>query len=503
MVNNLDEKDIFRLITQLEVKHKDEIKRFGHEAWPIVRIAIINFFQNKQISNNKIQKNSLINSFSNLLNKIKVILSQISIINNFYSKEILESKNIFFSRSHFLDKLNSGKLFDRIIDPFYLTSSANIKSSKFYLDNKFLKFNLFAKGYFYKRNKFLMFLPKFSNKKIRNLEYECTYFMKLFIKETNQESIKQFLLKNSKDTLRSYLNAKHNAKKFLKKFKYLKKVYVSSWYAPDAMGLIAAAYELKIQTIDIQHGKQGKYQAAYCGWNSIPENGFVNLPRFFWCWGEKSFNDILGDQQERVHHMPVIVSYPWPIWYQTFISRKVFEKNKVKVRLLFTMQWKKGNTIKEPLEDGLLELIKFFDYKFKALNQKEFHLLIRIHPQKIKESLFYLKERLGKLYYSEIISYSSNTDNCLFDDLAWANHHLTNFSSCAIESLYFDLKSAVYGNLAHEIYKEEIQNNALFFLKDCNKEELLNWIKDNDNKEKRISTKYISKKLPNPNLFTN
>lgn len=503
MNRNLDEKDIFSLITEIESKYSKEIISLDSESWPLVRIYIINFLQNKQKFNKKSSTKAFKDRLSFILKKLKVIPSQISIKKYFHSNEILESKNIFFSRSHFLDKLSSGKFFDRIIDPFFLTSSANIKSSKFYLDNKFLKYNLFAKGFFFQRNKFLIFLPKFSNKKIRNLEYDCKYFLELFIKETNQESINQFLLKDFQRTLKSYLNAKDNAKKFLKKFKFLKKIFISSWYAPDAMGIIAAANELQIQTIDIQHGKQGKYQAAYCGWDFIPKNGFLNLPRFFWCWGEKSVDNILGKKKSRANHLPMLVSYPWPIWYQTFISKKASEKNKSKIRLLFTMQWKKGNTIIEPLEDGLLELIKYYDANFKTLNKQEFHLCIRIHPQKIKESLSYLEERLGNLYYSKIISYSSNSENCLFDDLVWANHHLTNFSSCAIESLYFNLKSAVYGKLAYEIYQEEIQNNSLFFLNDCSKKELLNWININVNKEKKIVTKYISNKLPDPNLFTN
>ena len=282
MEHNLDEKDIFRLITQIEAKNHNEIKSFGNESWPIVRISIINFLQKEQKSKNKNSNKISINRLSNLINKLKRILSQLVITNNFYSKEILESENIFFSRSHFLDKLNSGKFFDRIIDPFYLTSSANIKSSKFYIDNNFLKNNLFSKGHFYQRNKFLIHLPKFTNKKIRNLKYQCIYFMKLFNKQIDEESLNQFILDDFQLIFKGYLHAKYDAKNFLKKFKYLKKIYVSSWYAPDVMGLIAAANELKIQTIDIQHGKQGKYQAAYCGWNSIPSNGFVNLPRFFW-----------------------------------------------------------------------------------------------------------------------------------------------------------------------------------------------------------------------------
>ena len=33
------------------------------------------------------------------------------------------------------------------------------------------------------------------------------------------------------------------------------------WYFPEAMGIIAAAKELNISTIEVQHGKQGQFQA--------------------------------------------------------------------------------------------------------------------------------------------------------------------------------------------------------------------------------------------------
>ena len=94
MENNLDEKDTFRLITQIESKHDNEIKSFGNESWPIVRIWIIKFLQNEQNQRTKLEQNS-IKRFS-YYSKIQVDLSQLGITNNFYGKEILESENIFF-----------------------------------------------------------------------------------------------------------------------------------------------------------------------------------------------------------------------------------------------------------------------------------------------------------------------------------------------------------------------------------------------------------------------
>ena len=497
---NLDEKDIFTLITQIEARHSKEILSFGNESWPITRISIIKILSSKD--KQKENKKNLKKRLSLFIRKLWFIKTQIFQSYYFFNKEVLKSKNIFFSRSHFLDKLNSGKFFDRIIDPFYLTSSANVRSSKFYLDENFFREKLFANGFLYQRNKILMYMPKFSNKEEKKLEYECSYFMGLFVKQNDLGDINQLLQKDVKNAVKRYLHSKYNAKTFLKKFQDLKNIYISAWYAPDAMGLIAAANQLGIKTTEIQHGKQGKYQPAYSGWNFIPKNGFLNLPKFFWCWGQKSFDNILGENKNKIHHRPILVSYPWPIWFETFISKKVTKNNEAKIKLLFTMQYTKGNTIQEPLKDGLLELIKKYNINNQLSNKEEFHLRIRIHPQKIKESIKYLKKRLGDLYYSKIVSYSSSLDYCLYEDLIWANHHLTNFSSCAIESLNFNLKSAVYGNLASEIYEEEINNNSLIHLNNCSIEELLDWIKNKKQVANVNTTKYISNKFLDPDIFS-
>ena len=129
---NLDEKDIFTLITQIEARHSKEILSFGNESWPITRISIIKILSSKD--KQKENKKNLKKRLSLFIRKLWFIKTQIFQSYYFFNKEVLKSKNIFFSRSHFLDKLNSGKFFDRIIDPFYLTSSANVRSSKFYLD---------------------------------------------------------------------------------------------------------------------------------------------------------------------------------------------------------------------------------------------------------------------------------------------------------------------------------------------------------------------------------
>ena len=104
------------------------------------------------------------------------------------------------------------------------------------------------------------------------------------------------------------------------------------------MGIIAAAKELNISTIEVQHGKQGQFQAAYSGWNFSPDKGFLNMPDHFWCWGNKSVKNILRSSPKRKFHKPILGGYAWPIWYKTFIRNhqgSPTKTNKIKLLLQY------------------------------------------------------------------------------------------------------------------------------------------------------------------------
>ena len=64
-------------------------------------------------------------------------------------------------------------------------------------------------------------------------------------------------------------------------------MFIVGWYSPAIMGLVATARIKGVVSIDIQHGKQGQYQAMYNGWNESRINsGYDQMPDYFWTWGE-------------------------------------------------------------------------------------------------------------------------------------------------------------------------------------------------------------------------
>ena len=103
----------------------------------------------------------------------------------------------------------------------------------------------------------------------------------------------------------------------LERHENLNRIFVVGWYNPVAMGLIAASRGKSKTAVDLQHGKQGKYQSMYSGWNYITKNNdYLMLPDYFWTWGEKSKSNILNSSLTRKTHLPFCQGIPWIDYYQ-------------------------------------------------------------------------------------------------------------------------------------------------------------------------------------------
>ena len=507
MKNSYTLSNVYEIINKSEIELKENIVYYGEESWPITRnmlwLTLISLkkedFQTKientlsykkKFIDYKKYKKFLINSFRDINYK-------------FSSKKFYEeSKIIFFSNSVYLEQLSSGLLFDRIIDPIYMTSLINEKSIKIYLDNPILRSNFLFNGLNYFPNKYY-FTQKLDPLEKANLEKSCMKFLKSFIKLNSLYDIEPILLINLKKTIKQYLISKKEAEQFLIQFTSLKKIFLVSWYFPKMMGIIASARKLGIASIEVQHGQQGKFHAGNSGWNVFPSNGFLNMPDNFWCWGENSIRNILESSPKRKFHKPILGGNAWPIWYKTFSKKRYFENLKLpEIRILFTMQGKQGETNIEIFPDMLLQLLKYHQDLYDKTNEKIFELKIRRHPNHLEENTKYLKERLGVFSDSNLLSFSSKLNNSLYDDLYWANFHITFYSSSALEALLFGIKSAVYGDEAYKIYEQEIKNKSITFLRHNSLDELLSWINKDINIGDKSYKDIFDIVFPNPELIS-
>ena len=259
--------DAFNLI--LKIENSVDTNLFiwnSFNTWPLIR-KIIWF---KLISSSPKASISKRNNILNIWSSIKEIIS-LSIKKIKGTKVKKDSTKIFFSRPEYLQEISSSKFIDRIVDPIIDLSFRQEKITKYYL-------------------------YKISREK--NLIHEFSYMNKEAVFDILDIDVKQeieldkiaILLKIDKldlkllyiKELREFLGWYYSAKNLLSQHEKLKEIYVTCWYLPDMMGICAAASELKIRTIDIQHGKQGKYQAMYSGWTNIPSNGYDLMPEKFW-----------------------------------------------------------------------------------------------------------------------------------------------------------------------------------------------------------------------------
>ena len=175
----------------------------------------------------------------------------------------------FFSRPVYLQDFPSIGLIDRVVDPLIESIPANQISAKYYVSPWLLSSSL-------KHKASLIVCPN-NHKRYSLLPHHVELITQI---STIVGIPKSVLLDRCNRSLGQFMRWFHYGSKFFANRSDLNSIFVSSWYFPDMMGLIAASRLFGITSVDIQHGKQGKYQPMYSGW-LIPETGYQLLPDYF------------------------------------------------------------------------------------------------------------------------------------------------------------------------------------------------------------------------------
>lgn len=137
------------------------------------------------------------------------------------------------------------------------------------------------------------------------------------------------------------------------------------YYSIPLLGMNAAAHELDIISVDMQHGTQGKLHAAYT-FNKVPKEGYNVLPREFWCWDLGSYSELLSWTQGTSHEVR-ISGNPW---FESLLKKDQKSLPSLpqdKPLILYTHQ-----PLKPILDGYLLETIK--------ATHEQYHWWIRLHP---------------------------------------------------------------------------------------------------------------------------
>jgi len=454
----LNTSDAYKLIVNIENSINIDIYKFNQfNTWPIVRqilwIELISV-KNKNIK----EKNVFFKKIS-----YDIFRRFFSFFNLVNPEKNNNSTKIFISRPVYLQKLPSGKYFDRIVDPIIEDSINNNELvDKYYLSlpkhpfNLSFKFRLLIKS---KKNAKLIIsnevrkgLDRIS--KLTNIEYKIL----------NKRYIKNLSL---------FVQWYEGSKKIFLNKSNLKEIYFPGWYFPDLMGVCAAASELKIRTVDVQHGKQGKFHAMYSGWNKIPKKGFDLMPDNFWCWGDVSCKHILKSSPNRKIHIPFVGGHTWISYYRNNLNPINRKPKDGIIHVLVTMQPPQGSNI---------ERIPEFLINFLLSKNKNIFFTFRLHPND-SGGYEYCKRRLS--YINDNFFSIDDGKSNLYDLFNIATHHITSYSSCCYEAEFFNVPSLIYGLEGKKIYADEI-NDGVFAYTDGSVNDLNKWLRKKRSDIKKV-----------------
>jgi len=235
--------------------------------------------------------------------------------------------------------------------------------------------------------------------------------------------------------------------------KLLKKInpqnlFILAYYESSHNFLItAAANDLNIRTIEMQHGPHPEFHLGYCIWTKIPKFGFNTIPYYYWCWDNIStlvFNSWIPN----IYNFKAFVGgNPWVEYWK----HKLPYTNLPKF-ILYTLQ-------PAPLT---LELL-FPPEIIKIIKSKKITWYLRLHPlqqENLNEIVAFLKEK--EIY--DLVNIKDANNNHLPLLLYSCQFHVSNYSGSIIEASLFYKFSIILHTIGENGFKELIQEKRAIYL---------------------------------------
>ncbi|MFD2207948.1 hypothetical protein [Kiloniella antarctica] len=266
-----------------------------------------------------------------------------------------------------------------------------------------------------------------------------------------------------------------------------KAIFIVCYESIISMAMILAARRVGVPVIDVQHGKQGKYNVNYTHFTHLPKNGWDLLPNYFWCWGEQSAKNISRHMPaSRTTHFPYVIGYLWVALWKNGEPIKITEKHQVFIEELKVIQKKILVTL-QPLSDPLPEIL----LRTMENSPPDWLWLIRMHPNMLLDcnQVINRLDEVAKGKFEVTIS----SEIPLYPLLKAVDHHVTAWSSVAYEALEFGVSTTIIDETGLDLYSNEIENQ-LFLYADT-KQQLLNTIEQLTIKKSIISNGYIKSNL--------
>ncbi|MBW4360339.1 hypothetical protein [Flavobacterium taihuense] len=435
------------------------------EIWPIIKTTIFFSTYNQGKIESKNLKSKIISFFR--LFKLDVVYSYFCL----KRAKIMEIKYMFsgfFGHRVMWDGVFYNRYFDPIMDS--IEDNEGQRSSIFEYDKK-RKIKHYREDRVFDVTKFIHYFNFITKGTI--VDYDKFQGFDGLLKE-----LEQGMQINPTKLLTKISSELNNAFVWKKLWLYVldrnkaSHVFVLCYYNSKMYGLLLAAKEKGLVSVDMQHGGQGGFHVAY-NFKKIPLKGYKLVPDYFWNWDKNSADNILKFTRETPHKV-IVGGNPWIDFLK---NQKVFLVEKEII--IYTLQ----TTLVPVLHDYIIEAIK--------KTPQNFSWWLRLHPRMTENEITELYNTLTKENIIDKVEIKKASKIPLPLILANCVVHVSHFSGSILEANLMNVKAnIILGEIGKKYFQDILNIGGALYYDVSDKMDLYqfieNCIEDSKNKKENV-----------------
>jgi len=417
----------------------NKIKINELNGWPIVRSVLYSMFAERDLEPEKLSIMSL--NLHQIRHHMKIRFANFFLIRRIISRSKPNSdfEVAFLCRaSHQVTIKGQSLKFDRVLDPIF-NEINTIKQCQMFV----LGIPKSKKYYFPKKH--LARVGQFPAMGLSGIA-ESGLYEELGIWQIDKHKFHELISRAEKDFSAGYFSAK----KLFRANTNMEFLFISVWYSAETMGYIAAAHDIGVRVVEVQHAAEIHNHVMYFDWTKTPAGGFELAPDLFMMWNKECSEIVQNSFSGGRKNTTIVAGYPWHDFYKLFSNIEIplssaFQHPK---RVLFTLQ---GPTFesKKRVPDFIIE--------FMQQDRSDVHFNFRCHPNDLKAHKE-IKD-LARLNLKTKFEVTGGGDD-LIESLARCNYHITAYSTVCYEAQIYGIPTLLFGSESAELYRREIDEGV-------------------------------------------
>ncbi len=230
--------------------------------------------------------------------------------------------------------------------------------------------------------------------------------------------------------------------------------FVTDYGTTEGRAFVHACRKRGLLVVDLQHGVAGEFHPSYGRFTKFPQEGYLDMPNYFWCWSQTDVLAIKTWAGLNSHRSVPILG--GNLWLQRWARRdslgeadakrvrEIKEKHPNRIQALYTLQY-------DPPPEWILHAIKDTSTRF--------FWWFRLHPSRtnrMSELLDFMKK-----YQIEHFNLLEATEAPLPILLQSMDVHVTATSTSIIESEIFEVPSIAIDRASEQYFFRQISSGAV------------------------------------------